>query len=63
MAAMAQDDPGDTISYSFTVTNSGNVSLTNVVLSDPMVTLSAPTLTDQGEAGDSSDGTSVERLG
>ena len=51
-----QDDPGDTISYSFTVTNSGNVSLTNVVLSDPMVTLSAPTLTDQGEAGDSSDG-------
>ncbi|MBL8792099.1 MAG: DUF11 domain-containing protein [Rhizobiales bacterium] len=51
-----QDDPGDTISYSFTVTNSGNVSLTNVILADPAVTLSAPTLNDQGTTGDSNDG-------
>ncbi len=50
------DDPGDTVSYSFTVTNGGNVTLTNVVLNDPLVTLSAPTLTDNGNGGDSSDG-------
>lgn len=50
------DDPGDTVSYSFTVTNSGNVTLTNVVLSDPMVTLSAPTLVDNGDGIGSADG-------
>jgi uncharacterized repeat protein (TIGR01451 family) len=50
------DDPGDTISYTFTVTNSGIVSLSNIVLSDPRVTLSAPILTDNGTSGDSSDG-------
>ena len=50
------DDPGDTISYSFTVTNGGNVTLNNVVLADPRVTLSAATLTDSGAGGDSSDG-------
>lgn len=50
------DDPGDTISYSFTVTNGGNVTLNNVVLTDPRVTLSAATLTDSGVGGNSSDG-------
>jgi len=31
---------GDTISYAFTVTNTGNVPLTNITLSDPQVTVS-----------------------
>ena len=33
-------DVGDTISYVFTVKNTGNVSLTNVSVSDPLVTVS-----------------------
>ena len=33
-------DAGETISYSFTVTNIGNVTLTNITLSDPSVTIS-----------------------
>ena len=32
--------PGDTISYVFTVANTGNVTLTNITLSDPQVTVS-----------------------
>ncbi|NKI35099.1 DUF11 domain-containing protein, partial [Wenzhouxiangella sp. XN79A] len=46
-------DAGDTISYSFAVTNTGNVTLTNITLNDPLVAVSggpipslAPGVTD-----------------
>jgi LPXTG-site transpeptidase (sortase) family protein len=42
--------PGDTISYVFTVANTGNVTLTNVTVSDPQVSVSGgPTTLDVGE--------------
>ena len=34
--------PGDVISYTFTVTNTGNTTLSNVTVTDPLVTVSGP---------------------
>lgn len=42
---------GDVVTYSFGFTNTGNVTLTNVVLSDPLATLSTPVITWPGTAG------------
>ena len=39
-APAGRADAGDTISYGFTVTNTGNVTLTNVVVTDPLTGLS-----------------------
>ena len=37
--------PGDVITYAFSVTNTGNVTLTNVMVADPLVTISGVAIT------------------
>ena len=46
-------DVGDTISYSFTVTNTGDQTLTNITISDPLVTVSGSIATLAPGASDS----------
>ena len=46
-------DPGELISYTFTVTNPGNLSMTNVVVSDPLPGLSAITFSGGDSNADS----------
>lgn len=49
-------DPGDTVSYVVTVRNTGNVTLLDASANDPLITLSAPALSDDvAPAGDSTD--------
>ena len=48
-------DPGDTISYVITLTNTGNVTLKHVTLTDPLIPPGAPVLSDNAPLGDSTD--------
>ncbi len=60
LAAGATGAAGDVVTYDFTVTNTGNVTLTNVELDDPMPGLSAITFgTWPGAAGRLAPGQSV----
>ena len=49
-------DAGDTVDYVITVRNTGSLTLLNVAANDPLLTLNAPTLTDDvAPNGDSTD--------
>ncbi|MFV8227230.1 hypothetical protein ACNKXV_14875, partial [Christiangramia aquimixticola] len=47
-------DAGETISYTFTVTNTGNVTLTNIQVTDPKVTVSGGPISLAPGASDNS---------
>ena len=49
----AYDGPGDVLTYRFTVTNNGNVTLTNVTVSDPVAAVSGGPITLAPGASDS----------
>ena len=51
LAPGAPGQAGDTVTYSFTATNEGNVTLTDVVIADPLPGLSALTYAWPGDAG------------
>ncbi len=56
-------DPGDTISYSFVITNTGNITLQNVIISDPGATVTgAPISTLAPGAIDSTTYTAVHTI-
>jgi len=55
--------PGETISYSFTVVNTGNVELTNITITDPIVSVSGGPLASLGiGASDSTTFSAVYKL-
>jgi len=55
-------DAGETISYSFTVTNTGNVTLTEVMISDPVVSVTGGPITLAPGESDSTTFTAVYTL-
>ncbi|MFD1859440.1 DUF7507 domain-containing protein [Aeromicrobium camelliae] len=59
LADGAQVVPGDTVEYEFTATNTGNVTLTGVSITDPMEGLSELVYTWPGEVGVLAPGESV----